>query len=603
MLDEKEGLKMTYRTVAKAVLAASLVGALGMAQSRQGPPWRFEARSVTGAGNNIANPEWGSAGIALLRTASVDYADGMAAPTGADRPNPRTISNIVCDQPWLMPNNSNATDFIWQWGQFIDHDITLVDLAQPLDPLNIPVPMGDPMFDPLSTGTQEIPLERSAFDPATGTDPSNPRQQMQFLTAFIDGSQVYGSDPARAAALRANDGSGRLKTSPGNLLPYNVEGFPNLGGPSADLFFAGDIRVNEQASLTVMHTLWMREHNYWADHYRARYRQASGDEIYQLARRMVGAEIQSITFNEFLPLLLGPDAIGPYEGYDPSVNPGIANEFATAAYRVGHTLLSPIIMRLEADGSDSPYGHLALRDAFFAVHVLTVEGGVEPILRGLASKHAQRVDSMLVSDVRNFLFGPPGAGGFDLAALNIQRGREHGLPSYTQARLDLGLAPVTAFSDITADPAMQLRLSDAYGDVDLIDLWAGVLSEDHVPGAMVGETIRAIVGDQFRRLRDGDRFWHERTLKGADLRRVRATRLSDVIRRNTEIGTEIQDDVFHMAPVLAMDVNDDGRVDARDIAAVLDQMGAAGGPVDVNDDGVVDVSDLVEVARSLGRGH
>jgi len=573
---------------------------LTTAAGRPGPLWRFEARSIDGRGNNLAHPEWGAASTPVMRMCTAMYADGMAAPAGDDRPGARIVSNMVCAQTASRPNSSGATDFIWQWGQFIDHDITLIDAAQPLEHFNIPVPAGDPFFDPAGTGNAVIPLDRSEYDPASGDSPGNPRQQMQLLTSFVDGSMVYGADAVRAAALRANDGTGRLKTSDGDLLPYNVPGLPNFGGPSPELFLAGDIRANEQASLTVMHTLWVREHNAWADHFRARHPRLDGDEIYELARRWVGAEIQAITYYEFLPLLLGPEALPEYRGYDPDVNPTIANEFAAAAYRVGHTLLSPVIRRREADGSTSIHGDLPLRNAFFALHVLTDEGGLEPILRGLAAQPAQDIDRFVIDDVRNFLFGPPGAGGFDLPSLNIQRGRDHGLPGYNQLRAELGLEPADDFSDISADPAVQQALEAAYGDVDKIDLWVGGISEDHMPGAMVGEVLMTIIGDQFARLRDGDRFWFEGQFGGEDLQQLRRTRLADVIRRNTDIGDEIQDDVFHLPPSCPGDVNDDAAVDVSDVLAILLAVGTADGDADLNHDGVVNVADLLLVLRSIG---
>ena len=80
---------------------------------------------------------------------------------------------------------------------------------------------------------------------------------------------------------------------------------------------------------------------------------------------VVGAEMQAITYNEFLPVILGPDAIPPYTGYDPSVDPGIENAFSTASYRFGHTMLSPVLQRLKKNGQPIPAGHLPLREAFF----------------------------------------------------------------------------------------------------------------------------------------------------------------------------------------------------------------------------------------------
>ncbi|WP_419845680.1 peroxidase family protein [Candidatus Poriferisocius sp.] len=522
-------------------LAAREVDALTVSAT-DGTP--FENRSMNGEGNNAVYPTWGMAGTALLKLAPNSYADGVSAPT-TSRPNPRTISNLVFAQDESVPNSSRASDITWQWGQFIDHDISL-SLNNNEEPFPISVPRGDPIFDPRGTGQTSIHLDRSVFDPATGTDRLNPRQQINALTALIDGSQVYGSDDDRAQALRTNDGTGRLKTShDGRFLPYNERGLDNEGGSHlTNLFIAGDLRVNEQIGLISMHTLFVREHNRLADIIAALDPSLTGDDIYQLARKIVGAQIQAITFNEFLPLLLGPDAIGPYSGYDPSVNPAIASEFSAAAYRVGHTLLSPDLLLLNADGEKT---HISLAQAFFnPSHV--EEHGISAILLGSASQSAQEVDSLIIGEVRNMLLRGPVSPAFDLAALNIQRGRDHGVGDLNTVRRAFGLSPVESFADISSDPDVQQALQEAYGGVDDLDLWVAALAEDHVPGALVGQTLQTIISNQFRRLRNGDRFWYENdpffSANPELLDHVRGITLANVIRCNTPIEEEIQDNAF-----------------------------------------------------------
>ena len=223
------------------------------------------------------------------------------------------------------------------------------------------------------------------------------------------------------------------------------------------------------------------------------------------------------------------------------MNPGITNEFSTAGFRVGHTLLGDDIEFLDNNGADVR-DELPLAQAFFNPTVVSATG-IDPILKYLASDRAQEVDPRIVDGVRNFLFGPPGAGGFDLASLNIQRGRDHGLADYNTTRAAYGLSRVDSFDDITSDPQLQATLQDLYGSVDNIDLWVGGLAEDHVSGGSVGPLFRNILADQFERLRDGDRFWYQADLSGSDLQMVQQTQLSDVIRRNTTT-TNLQDNVF-----------------------------------------------------------
>ncbi|MEM7224675.1 MAG: peroxidase family protein [Pseudomonadota bacterium] len=517
-------------------------------RGRRGKPAVNESpfRSIDGSGNNFADPQMGSAFSQLRRRIPAQYADGISELAGPFRPSARAVSNGMAAQAEDLPNPLRASDYLWQWGQFLDHDIDLTDGTDPPEPANILVPVGDPWFDPDGTGTQEIALNRSIYDPDSGV--TTARQQLNEITAWIDASNVYGSDPVRAAALRTNDGSGRLKTSAGNLLPFNLEGLPNAGGEGTDLFLAGDVRANEQVGLTAMHTLFVREHNRLAENIAADNPDLSGEEIYQWARATVAAQIQVITYYEYLPALLGKRALKRYKGYDPTVDAGIANIFSGAAFRLGHSQLSSQLLRLDRDLDSIDEGPLALRDAFFSPSRIIVEGGIEPLLRGLAHQQAQRIDPYVVDEVRNFLFGPPGAGGFDLAALNVQRGRDHGLPSYVEARRALGLSVPANFADITSDPEIRARLVATYASVEDIDLFTGGLAEEPLHQGHLGPLFAEIVAEQFEALRDGDRYWYKRNFDSYAAYVIKETRLSDIIRRNTSIDDEIPDDVFHLPP-------------------------------------------------------
>ncbi len=505
-----------------------------------------EIQSLDGHGNNLLDEAAGAAETQLARLVSSDYGDGIAAMAGSSRMGPRHISSIVSAQATEIPNSDGATDFLWLWGQFLDHDIDLTDGTNPPEPMAIPVPAGDAFFDPDAEGGKTIPFNRSIYDSTTGTGFNNPRQQLNEISAWIDGSNVYGSDLERAHELRELDGSGRLKVSAGNNLPFNVNGLPNAGGSSAALFLAGDVRANEHVGLTAIHTLFVREHNRYAASIGSENPGLSGDQIFERARRMVIAHLQAISFNEFLPLLLGENSIGRYEGYDPSVDPSIANVFSTAAYRLGHSALNSVLLRVDAKGRTIPAGNISLRDAFFAPQRLTQDGGLDPLFRGFASQLCQSIDIYVIDDVRNFLFGAPGEGGFDLVSLNIQRGRDHGLASYNDVRDSVGLSRKQSFADINPDPEVQNRLAAAYASVDDIDVWVGGLAEPEMPGAMVGELIQRIVATQFTALRDGDRFWYEHALSREDVAAINDTRLSDIIRRNTSIGDELPDNVFRL---------------------------------------------------------
>ena len=529
--------------VSLVVLGSVVLASVGYATS-------MEYRSFDGSGNNTANTDWGSTDSQLLRhdatgtfAGTAYYADGISAPAGGDRPNTREVSNAVVAQSGSIVNAKGVSDMLMQWGQFLDHDI---DLTRAGGVESMPIAVtGDPVFGAIYT-SGEMPFSRSVYDPATGTGAGNPRQQTNAVTAFIDASQIYGSSKEAADGLRYFSG-GKLKMSDDML---HMEG---------GVFVSGDERAREQVGLTSMHTLFNREHNRLAAELEAQYRmlpdidgitpghmdyeKTLDEKVYQEARKLVGGMMQAITFNEFLPALLGGGAPGTYGGYDAGVNPGIANEFSTAAYRFGHSTLSSVLLRLDANGNEIAAGHLALRDAFFTPETVLTDanGGIDPVLRGLVSQLGQEVDPFLVDDVRNLLFGPMG---FDLAALNMQRGRDHGLPSYNQMRATMGLTPYMSWDDAVFMDGVKDLLMSVYTDINDIDLWIGGLAENHVNDGMLGELFSAIVGDQFSRLRDGDRFWYQNGMFETEwMEFIEGSTLSAIIMRNTGI-TGLQANVF-----------------------------------------------------------
>ncbi len=511
-----------------------------------------DVRSFDGVSNNVAHPEWGAAGTAFLRMDPIShYADGISQPAGvATRPNPRIVSNGIGNQAGSMPDADRRSDFVWQFGQFLDHDITLSPTGvNEFFPIMIE-DMSDPLY-PM------IPMMRSAFDATTGTGTSNPRQQLNNNSSFIDASMVYGSDEARANALREYSG-GRLNTTAGGgLMMRNTLLLPNANEgpePNETLFLTGDVRANEQIGLTSIQTLFVREHNRLADDLAADHPNWNDQQIYEHARRLVGAMVQNITYREYLPALLGP-AAPSLNGvqYDDRVNPAIANEFATAAYRLGHTQVSEQLRLLDATGQPVGAGVVPLEEAFFRPSFFTGPQDVDYVLRGQASQVQQSTDVRMIDTLRNAMFGGPGNGGLDLLSLNIQRGRDHGLPTFIEMQAALGMTMATSFADITSDADVLAVLDSVYDDVGDVDLWIGLLAEDDLPGAAVGSTMAAIVSDQFYRLMVGDRFfmlWDDE-LSQSDEDLIANSSLSQIILRNTSI-TSLQSNVFFVPEPTAL---------------------------------------------------
>ena len=509
-----------------------------------------EIRSIDGSANNINDSTLGSADTPLLRITDSEYADEASAPAGLNRANPRDISNTMMDAESMgtasnSGNSRQLSGFIWQWGQFLDHDISLTPEKDPHEVMYMDIPAGDHYFDPSNSGKEYMTLNRSVYAEGTGTEAGNPREQMNMITSWIDASNVYGSDETRASWLRTFEG-GKLKTSAGNMLPFNDGSQVNAGPApfSTNMFVAGDVRANEQLALTATHTLFVREHNRLAEEISANNPEFSDEEIYQRARKFVGAFVQAITYNEFLPALLGEVSLSPYRGYNPEVNGAIRNEFSTAIYRLGHSMIPSDLLLIEEDGTETS---LPLRDAFFRPNMLS-EISMESIFKGLASQEMEEVDLQINEDLRNFLFGPPGSGGFDLASLNILRGREHGLPNYNSLRAAYGLAPLRDFSEMTVQTDLADKLKKMYGKIDDVDAWVGALAEDHVSGSSVGQLVAIGLVTQFTALRDGDRFWYENDpdFSAADIEKIRNSDFLSIILRNTDITT-LKGDLFFIA--------------------------------------------------------
>ncbi|WP_191970129.1 peroxidase family protein [Methylobacterium planeticum] len=483
----------------------------------------MEFYSIDGSGNNLAQPELNAAGTDFLRLGAAHFLDGISVPLGG--PNPRTISNVVVGEgDPTIPNPDGHSGMLYAWGQFIDHDLDL-SRSDGVTHIDVVIPPGDAYFPAGSL----IPITRAVIDPETGPGTDRPAIAENAISGWLDASMVYGSDAATATRLKLPDG--HLATSAGDNLPV-VDGS----------FLAGDVRATENPSLTALQTLFLREHNFQVDRLHAADPGLDGDALYLQARAIVTAEIQRITYDEFLPHLLGRDAIAPYAGYDSGIDPRISVEFAGAAYRFGHSIVSAETERIDEAGDLVGPG-LALRDTFgMTPEAFAAATGADGFLRHLGDDASQTMDARIVEDLRNFLIDPPV--GQDLASINIARGRDLGLGTLNETRADLGLAPYTEFSEITDDQATVAALREAFGTVDAVDLWTGGLAEGHPLGSAIGETFATIIGAQFERLRDGDRLWYQNDqFDKHTLDSIEHTSLSDIILRNTDTGA-IQKDVF-----------------------------------------------------------
>ena len=495
-------------------------------------------------------------------------------------PAPRLISDVVNNQanPADPAEDINTvdkqslSDFGYSFGQFIDHDI---DLTQDNGAWT-PSPCRSAIRSASATDAP-LAFNLSQNDPTTGTSTSNPAQQVNSITSYLDLSQVYGSDLATDNALRTFVG-GQMKTSPGGPPPLDnltyftaaqlaainaAEGGMADAGPlpESDMYVTGDTRGNENVELTVLQTLFLDNHNRIASQLQKANPSWTDEQIFQEARKLNIAEYQSIVYNEYVPDLMGSNALPAYKGYNPNVDAAIANEFSTVAFRFGHSLLSGDVER-QGNNGQTVAADVPLEEDFFDSTILNGQGqpattdpvtglattSIGAVLKGDADGDAQAEDTQVINEVRDLLFNevvPGVGGGQDLIALDIERGRVNGIGSYNQVRVALGLPAVTSFAQVTSNVKVQQELKAAYGNVNNIDAFEGGLAEDPVKGSDVGPLFQTIMVDQFKSLRDGDRFFYLNEQFNSQEQQIlqQGNTLTKVIEANTNV-TNLQSDVF-----------------------------------------------------------
>jgi peroxidase len=608
-------------------------------------------RTLDGSGNNLRHRDWGRAGMPYSRVALPNYADGLGAMTKG--PNSRYVSNRVFnDVAQNLFSENGVTQWGFAWGQFLDHTFGLRKSGADSAPVTFD--SKDPLEE-FKNDLGEIPFARSAAAPGTGA--TSPSQQINTVSSYIDAWGVYGGTPERLEWLRegpvdgdlSNNGPHLIETAGGYLPRADARGdvktapFTDpIGGrlmaAPEKAVVAGDVRANENIALTSVHTLFMREHNRIVD---ALPQRLPSELKFEIARRVVGAEIQFITYGEFLPAL--GIALDPYRGYKPDVDPTLSNEFATVGYRAHsmiHGELDPKVdidaltpeqlEDLEAQGAEveqegDERGLVVPLNVAFGNPGLVPQLGLEAILAGLGGEAEYRNDEMIDNQLRSVLFQLPAPGAedpsacldgptlpecftmvMDLGALDIERGRDHGMPYYNDLRRAYGLSPKRSFTDITGETSdrfpkdgkitashpiddpnildfvyladgdgnelepdgeeasaaavsgtrrttLAARLKAIYGEVDHLDAFVGMLAEPHVPGTEFGKLQLLMWKREFERLRDGDRFFY---LNDPSLRLIKQRfgfdywhTLADVIEMNTDVQQgDVQPNVFKVAP-------------------------------------------------------
>ncbi|XP_023209588.1 dual oxidase-like isoform X1 [Centruroides sculpturatus] len=525
-----------------------------------------EKQRYDGWYNNLAHPDWGSVESQLTRRAPSSYSDGVYMMSGIDRPNARKISLQILNGEDGQGSIRNLTALFAFFGQVVTSEILMAsEPGCPIEVHRVKIDRCDTTYDRNCKGAKYMPFHRALYDSKTGQSPNNPREQLNLMTSWIDGSFVYSSSEAWLNSMRSFK-NGTLRTDhTGRYPPKNRERVPLFNSPPSRylgmltperMYLLGDARTNQNPAILAFGILFHRWHNVLAERIQIQNPDWSDEEVFQQARRWVIATLQNIILYEYLPLFLG-EAVEPYKGYKPDLHPGISHVFQSAAFRFGHTTVPPGIYRRngQCNFRTTTTGFPAIRlcSTWWDSEEILHETGVEELLMGMASQIAEREDNVLCSDVRNKLFGPMDFMRRDLGALNIMRGRDNGIPDYNTVRQSFQLPRLTKWEDINPGlanekPDLFEQLKTLYEDINKIDLFVGGMLETELSGRP-GILFRTIIKQQFERLRDADRFWFENPQSGVftpeEVAEIRRITMYDVIINATSIRIgQIQRNVF-----------------------------------------------------------
>ncbi|KRZ10274.1 Peroxidase mlt-7 [Trichinella zimbabwensis] len=538
-------------------------------------------RTLDGTCNNLRSPLVGAAGTAFNRILPAVYEDGIAIRPGS-RPSAREATRFLLSSPQLV-TSGKWNMLLMQFGQFIVHDISKTSLL-PADRCGtctdipgrcfpIKVETIDPRF-----GCVRPPccLFFTRSSPLCGTGAQSKREQVNENTAFLDGSAIYSSSLPDSLRLKdSKTGMMRFTFFNNHVMPpFNPHTCfgPNNCNANFDI---GDNRASIFIALVGVHTVFLREHNRIAEHFLAMNPSWSVERVFQETRKLIGAMIQAITYKEWLPKILGiryNSLMGNYTGYNSNVNPSIINEFTTAAMRFGHGMITEFYERVDEHGKSIPHAKLRFDQGVLKPAKLLFEGGIEPVIRGLLMMEVKKPQRVTTSVTENMF------GSTDLASTNVQRGRDHGLASYNEYREFCGLKKARTFDELSneiLDPNLRNNLQQSYKHTDYIDLYVGGLIEEPVIDGLVGPTFACLIAEQFRRLRDGDRFFYQNPeiFKPDQLAEIEKVSMSKLLCENLKSFSKAPKDGFAImkdadtVPYSATNINVDYKTAAAAAAA------------------------------------
>jgi hypothetical protein len=488
----------------------------GLVKPPPSPPSDLNVRTIDGSYNDVAQPSMGSLqtrfgrNVPLARTVPEREPDLL-------EPSPRFVSRELLTRERFIPAES-VNVLAAAWLQFEVHDWFSHELDKEAKPFEIPLADDDPWPQ------RPMTIERTQRDPSGNGDGSAPT----FLTSdshWWDASQIYGTNHDFAARIR--DDGGRLRFAADGLPPADLVQEKDLSGVAGN-FWVG---------LGLLHTLFMHEHNAICDALRRDYPNLTDDELYNKARLVNAALMAKIHTVEWTPAIIAhPTTV---KGMNANWY-GLLGERLTKRFgRIGKSDVLSGIPGSPTDHHGVPY---SLTEEFVAVYrmhpllpdeftFLSLENG-EPIdtrdFPDLGALKAREVLLEFGMPTSLYSFGrahpglitlhnypkflqnferPDGSGTIDLAAMDIMRIRERGVPRYKEFRELFHRRPVSSFEELTSSAKVAKELRDVYGELDRLDLMVGLYAEPLPKGFGFSDTAFRVFALMASRRLKSDRFF------------------------------------------------------------------------------------------------
>ncbi|XP_051159768.1 peroxidase-like [Leptopilina boulardi] len=528
-------------------------------------------RTADGSCNNKLHPTWGMTFTRYARLVPANYNDGYYSPrrskSGKTLPLARILSYVFSPDKKIV--DKKYSSLATQWTQILTHDIVLSDNRENTTDTNCcsdngklvrnpaKYPLCYPALlpkDDVDFGWSGIECFNSFIRKHTDVDRGcGPRDgvhnQLVITTHFLDLSGVYGSTDKEAASLREFNG-GRLLTETRKNKKWPPK--ENTCLQSAKVCYkTGDQRANLGVSLAFFSVILVREHNRIANELSQLNHHWDDEKLYQETRRIFIAVEQHISYYEWIPIFLGVkhsqfyrliyNTTGYVNDYDPSINPSSINEGVASVLRSFHTLLSGELSLMN-ENRDPPYASANINDNFNNPSLIEINDNYNSLIRGLATQHQEAYDQYYNEEMTVYVNLGPGIVRSDSRALDIHRGRDHGLGTYNQYRKYCGFPEAKNWEDFLDFISIEnvKDLKSTYESPDDVDLSVGASLERSELGSLIGPTFKCILTAELYRKRVGDRFFYENGKSGfpftlEQLNEIRKATVSRLLCDNSDI--------------------------------------------------------------------